>query len=87
MYKRQPLIKEAWRDGKAGKHRDVWESWATDGEDRIQKAIDPVPGLNMIELIRMIGRDCLEAWDNGQARNGEFYPLEKALQERGAAHG
>ena len=25
-----PLIKEAWSDGKAGKYRDVWESWATD---------------------------------------------------------
>lgn len=64
-----PLIKEAWSDGKAGKHRDVWESWATDGADRIQKAIGHVPGVNTVELIHMIGRDCLEAWGNGQASN------------------
>ncbi|RGX55860.1 hypothetical protein DWV16_05785 [Anaerotruncus sp. AF02-27] len=65
-----PLIKEAWSDGKAGKYRDVWESWATDKADTIQKAIGHVPGVNTVELIHMIGRDCLEAWDNGQASNG-----------------
>ena len=58
-----PLIKEAWSDGKAGKYRDVWESWATANADTIQKAIGHVPSVNAVELIHMIGRDCLEAWD------------------------
>ena len=53
--------------------RDVWESWATDGEDRTQKVIGHVPGVNTVEQIHMIGRDRLEAWDNGQASNGALH--------------
>ena len=37
------------------------------GADRIQKAIGHVPGVNTVELIHMIGRDCLEAWDRAAA--------------------